>query len=131
MRATSARGASFCARPPLALERRFERVPCERCALDPNWKFLDARKCLQRGQFFRPLDMPAFLGDHFVESPEQFMRLVDRSPLDSLGHEGGGGRGNRAARALEADVLYFAATDLQMHVNFVAAQRVKALGMVR
>src|SRR5207247_3839257 len=66
--------------------------------------------------------------DETVETVEQRVRLRPRLPLERLGHHRGGGGGDRAARALEADVLHAVALQLDVDGGAIPAERVVALG---
>ena len=65
-----------------------------------------------------------------VDPPEQRARFFDRSAFERFGHQRGRRGRDRAAGAVEADVLYMIAVDLEVDGDFVAAQRVIALGFV-
>src|SRR5690606_7043675 len=67
-------------------ERIVQRVPGERCALDPNRELAHAR---QRDQLAEVATRGRGVGEQRVHVLEQRLDLVDRPPLHRLGHQRG------------------------------------------
>src|SRR5262249_16815086 len=62
-----------------------------------------------------------------AEALENRLDLLDRFALEALGHDGRRGLRDRAARALEAQILHAPVLDPEVNLHFVAAERVVAV----
>ena len=85
-------------------------MPAQARALDARGILPHAR---QRGELAEILGARRIVGEQAVHAVEQRERLAAGLALDRLGHERGGGGGDRAALPLEADVLDAVVGELQ------------------
>ena len=105
-------------------------MPGQRGALDPHRELAHAGEGGQLAQLGRAvLGRPGRVArDEPVEAVEERLGLRSRLALEGLRHHRGRGGGDRAAGALEADVLDQVALQLHVDGGAVAAERVVALG---
>ncbi len=99
-------------------------MPGQDGALDPRREFVDTGKNFE---FAHLANHPAG-HDHFMDLVENLLHLGLGFAFDALGQQRGGGLGDAAAGADEADVLDDIAFGQQEEFQLVAAERVMALG---
>src|SRR4029450_2738936 len=117
----------------LALERGLQRVPGQRGALHAHRELADAPAGGEPAEAAGCV-LPGARGvarDEVVEALEEPLHLLPALALERLRHHRGGGRRDRAARALEAHVLDDPVLEPHVDRRLVPAERVEALGAAR
>src|SRR5262249_86829 len=115
----------------VAVEGGLERVPREGRALHAHGELADAG---EDGELAERAGRRADVGgrrQQAVEPLEEVLAVLERLPFEALGHHRGRGGRDRAAVALEADVLDRAVLDVDEDRERVAAERVPAVRFVR
>src|SRR6267142_581708 len=133
---TSTTGSLFgIARPALgrhgrirSVERRAQGVPGQGGALHAGRELPHAREHRQLSQFLGVDLAPRTLADHGVDALEERFRFRLGLVLQSGRHQRGGGLGDGAAGALEADVLDHVVRELEIERDLIATERVDPLG---
>src|SRR5438128_6734016 len=111
-----------------SVERGAQRVPSQRGALHPRRELPHAREHGELSQFLGVDLAPRAFADHGVDALEERLRFRLGLVLQRGSHQGGGGLGNGAAGALEADVLDHVTRELHVERDLIAAERVDSFG---
>src|SRR5579859_7664959 len=109
------------------LQRHLERDPRQRRALHPDGELPDAGQGDQVAEVVRRGLRTGGRMHHRLERGDKTIRFRHRLALELLGHHRGRRLADRAALALEPDVLDHAVPHAQRHADLVAAQRVGPL----
>ena len=109
------------------VERRVQRMPAQACAFDPRRKFAHSRECGELAEVLRRRRI--LLGQELMHALIDLLHCCAILALDRFGHERCGGGGDRAALALEAQILDAVAVEAHRQRQTVAAQWVEALGL--